>query len=60
MIFKVNFLCGSVWCSNIAIADNEQDVINYYSKKSPSVYIEQGNAYDLEEAERKGKPIKKF
>ena len=60
MIFKVNFKCGSVWCSNIAIADNEQDVINYYGKKSDSVYISEGNACDLEEAERKGKPIKKF
>lgn len=60
MIFKVNFMCGSVWCSNIAIADDEQEVINYYSKKSDSVYISAGNAYDLEEAERKGKPIKKF
>ena len=60
MIFKVNFLSGSVWCSNIAIADDEQDVINYYGKKYLSVHIEQGNAYDLEEAEKKGKPIKKF
>ena len=57
MIFRVSFQSGAVWCSNIAIAESEQDIINYYGKKYASVYIEQGNAYDLEEAKRKGKPI---
>lgn len=58
MIFRVTFkYSDNTYCSNIAIAESEQEVINYYGKKYDSVYIEQGNAYDLEEAKRKGKPI---
>lgn len=60
MIFLVSFKSGEFWCSNVAIADDEQEIINYYGKKYPSVYVSEGNNYDLEEAERKGKPVKRF
>lgn len=57
MIFLVSFSSGSFWCSNVAIASSEEEVINHYGKKCPSVYISKGSEADIREAEAKGKPI---
>lgn len=57
-IYKVTFkYSDSVYCSNIARAENENDVRARYSKKYEWVDIQPGTDSDLRAAERKGMPI---
>lgn len=57
-IYKVTFKYSeSVYCSNIARAENENDVRARYSKKYEWVDIQPGTDSDLQAAERKGMPI---
>ena len=56
-IYRVTFKYSeSVFCSNVVIADDVEQVASHYRKYS-SVYIEEGNAHDVEDAKRRGKPI---
>lgn len=57
MKYKVSFEYSSgVFCTNIAIAENEETVRKYYSKY-PWVSIRECADYELEEARVKGMPI---
>ena len=56
-IYKVTFkYSDSVYCSNIARAENENDVRAHYSKYE-WIDIQPGTDSDLQAAERKGMPI---
>ena len=55
-IYLVSFKIGSFYHSNIALAENPEDVKAHYSEYE-EVYISDGNEGDLREAERKGKPV---
>ena len=55
-IYLVSFKIGSFYHSNIALAENPEDVKAHYSEYE-DVFISNGNEGDLREAERKGKPI---
>lgn len=55
--YKVSFQYSeNVFCTNIVIAENENDVNKEYSKYA-WVSIKEASNYDVEEAERKGMPI---
>lgn len=55
-IYLVSFKIGSFYHSNIALAENPEDVRAYYSEYT-EVSVSDGNEGDLREAERKGKPV---
>lgn len=46
----------SVYCSNIAHAEDEKAVKARYSKY-PRVYVSPASDYDVEDAKHRGKPI---
>ena len=55
--FRVTFkYSDSVYCGNICIAESIEDVKRAYSKYEWSS-VEEATEYDLEEAQKKGKPI---
>lgn len=57
MKFRVSFKYSEyVYCTNIAIAENIQDVENHYSNRE-WYNIEEATDGDIKEAERKGMPI---
>ena len=57
MMFKVSFQYSeSVYCANIVIAFNEEDVKEHYNRYS-WFDIQPASEYDLECANRKGMPI---
>lgn len=59
-IYNVHFkFAEGVWCVNLAIADNAEQVAEHYAKYGDccDVLIDEGNEYDLRLAERKGMPI---
>ena len=51
---------SDIWCENIALADDIQQVVNYYARKSNDVHIRRANEMELEEAMHKNKPIRIF
>ena len=54
--FKVSFkYSDDIYCTNLAKAECEEDVYDYYSKYS-WVYVEKASDLDIKEAERKGMP----
>ena len=56
-IYRVTFQYSeTTYCSNVALADSREAVEAHYSKYTWA-NIEEGTAADLEEAERKGKPV---
>lgn len=56
--YKVSYYCGNgIWSANIAVAETEEKVNEYYAKKSDKVIVSDASDSDLNEARRKGKPI---
>lgn len=56
--FKVSFQhSGSVFCTNIAKAENEQAVLERYKKEYKWVSVSECTDYELETARRKGMPF---
>lgn len=56
--FNVSFqYSGSVYCANIAHAESAEDVEKHYSEKYEWCKVSEATAADVEEAQRKGKPI---
>lgn len=51
-----NYYDSGVWCSNIALAACEADVMAEYSRHT-SVTVRPAEGWELDEARRKGKPI---
>ena len=59
-IFTVSFKYSeTTYCSNVAIADSAEAVKAYYNKYE-EVYVSDGTQADVDEAEKKGKPIVKI
>ena len=55
--FNVSFQCGeSIYCSNIAHAENEEAVKKHYSKYA-WCSVSPASEYDIETAKMKGMPI---
>lgn len=60
MFFNVSFkYSDSVYCSNIAVADSENDVAAHYGRKYSWHAISPANECDVRDAQRRGKPIVK-
>lgn len=56
--FNVSFQYSeSVYCANIAHAESAEDVLAHYSAKYAWCTVSEATAADVEEAQRKGKPI---
>ena len=57
MYFNVSFMhSDGVFCNNIVIAENEEEVKEYYSKYAWHS-VSPANEYDIETAKMKGMPI---
>lgn len=57
MYYKVTFKYSeSVYCTNIAVAKNEDVIRNHY-KKYEILNISKASDYDIKDAKRKGMPI---
>lgn len=56
--FNVSFqYSDDVFCANIAHAESAEDVEKHYSEKYEWCKVSEATAADVEEAQRKGKPI---
>lgn len=56
--FNVSFeYSDSVYCANIAHAESAEDVLAHYSAKYAWCTVSEATAADVEEAQRRGKPI---
>ncbi len=58
MIYNVTYrVSETIWSSNVAIAENEDDVRAHYSSKADTVIISEGSEHDVRNAQERGKPV---